>query len=293
MTTQPQPVVLGVLGGSGVYGMDGVTLVKEHTVDTPFGAPSDAVAELSYEGKTFYFIPRHGKGHRYLPSEVNYRANIYALKSMGVSHLMAVSAVGIMKEDVRPGDMIIPDQIFDRTKGVRPSTFFGDGVVGHVTFADPFNREMSELIHAAAKAETDRVTRGGTYVCMEGPQFSTRAESLFYRKTLGPVAIGMTAIPEAKLAREAEMCYGMLALATDYDCWHEDESDVAVTDVLKVLKDNAQLANAIVRKVITSLPATSSDEALSAGRFATLTDPAVIPAATRAKLELLYGKYWG
>lgn len=287
-----QQTVLGVLGGSGVYNMSGVTVVKEHEVTTPFGAPSGAVTELAHEGKTFFFIPRHGKGHRYLPSEVNYRANIYALKTFGVTHLLAISAVGIMKEDIKPGDMIIPDQLFDRTKGVRPSTFFGEGVVGHVTFADPFNSEMTDIIHQAAVSATDRVTKGGTYVCMEGPQFSTRAESQFYRKALGPVAIGMTAIPEAKLAREAEMCYGMLALATDYDCWHEHESDVAVTDVLKVLKDNAQLANAIVRKIIQALPATSDNEALSAAKFATLTDPAVIPAATREKLDLLFGKYW-
>lgn len=285
-------VVLGVLGGSGVYNMAGVEQVAEHQVETPFGAPSDAVAELSYQGKTFYFIPRHGKGHRHLPTEVNYRANIYALKTFGVSHLLAISAVGIMKENIKPGDMIVPDQIFDRTKGQRPSTFFGDGVVGHVTFADPFNDEMSGIIAEAALSCTDRVTKGGTYVCMEGPQFSTRAESHFYRKTLEPVAIGMTAIPEAKLAREAEMCYGMLALATDYDCWHEHEADIAVTDVMKVLKDNAELASKITQQIIAMMPATSTNEALSAARFATITDPKLIPEATRKKLDLLYGKYW-
>lgn len=284
-------VVLGVLGGSGVYQMDGVKIVKEHSISTPFGDPSDKIVEASFEDNTFYFLPRHGRGHRLLPSEVNYRANIYALKSLNVTHLMAVSAVGIMREDIRPGDMIIPDQIFDRTKGIRKSSFFGEGIVGHVTFADPFNKEMSDIIESCAKEKTDRVHVGGTYVCMEGPQFSTRAESIFYRETLKPSVIGMTGIPEAKLAREAEMCYGMLALGTDYDCWHETEADVDVTDVLKILKDNANLANEIVKKVATALPKTSSDEALSAARFAILTDKSLIPEKVKNDLSLLYGQY--
>ncbi|MES2745915.1 MAG: S-methyl-5'-thioadenosine phosphorylase, partial [Bdellovibrionota bacterium] len=217
------PVKLGIIGGSGIYQMPGVEFVAEHAIKTPFGEPSDKIIEGKLHGRTVYFLPRHGKGHRFTPSEVNYRANIYALKSLGVTHVLAVSAVGIMKEHIRPGDMVIPDQIFDRTKGKRAETFFGEGIVGHFEFADPFDLDMCKWIEKAAKSVTDRVHFGGSYVCMEGPAFSTRAESRHYRETLRPAVIGMTAIPEAKLAREAEMCYGMLALATDYDCWHEGE----------------------------------------------------------------------
>lgn len=287
----PKDVILGVLGGSGVYQMDGVKVLKEHEVSTPFGIPSDKVIEIEYDGRKFFFLSRHGRGHKLLPSEINYRANIYALKSFGVTHLMAVSAVGIMEEQISPGDMVIPDQIFDRTKGIRESSFFGEGVVGHVTFADPFNREMSDLIEKAAKNKTPNVHRGGAYICMEGPQFSTRAESHFYRQTIRPSIIGMTGIPEAKLAREAEMCYGMLALATDFDCWHETENDIEVTDVLKVLKDNASLANEIVKRTVSELPNTSSNEALSAAKFAIITHPEFIPDQKKKDLDLLYGKY--
>ena len=288
------PVKLGVIGGSGLYQMDGVKVVKEHSLSTPFGMPSDVIIEGEIEGtggRSVYFVPRHGKGHRLTPSEVNYRANIHALKQLGVTHILAVSAVGIMREDIKPGDMVVPDQIFDRTKGIRAATFFGEGVVGHVAFADPFCGEMRGIIEGAATKCKAHMHAGGTYVCMEGPQFSTRAESHYYRKTLAPAVIGMTGLPEAKLAREAEMCYAMLALATDYDCWHETEEDVSVEAVLAVLKANAELANAIVKQVATALPKTSTCACLDAAKMAIMTKAEFIPAATKAKLSLLYGRY--
>lgn len=287
------PVVLGVIGGSGVYEIDGVDVVAQHDIDTPFGRPSDKIVEVRLEDRKAFFLPRHGKGHRFLPSEVNYRANVFALKSLGVSHVLAVSAVGIMKEDIHPGDMVVPDQIFDRTKGMRPSTFFGEGIVGHVEFADPFDKEMVSWIAKAARTRMDGVHEGGAYVCMEGPQFSTRAESRHYRNTLQPAVIGMTGIPEAKLVREAEMCYGMLALATDYDCWRESGEDVSVEAVLAVLKANSENAKAIVKALITDLPATSSSPNLEAAKYAIITAPDAIPAKRREELDLLFGKYLG
>lgn len=288
----PVPAKLGVIGGSGIYQMDGAKVVGEHDIDTPFGKPSDPVIETDINGRRVYFIPRHGKGHRLTPSEVNYRANIYALKKLGVTHVLAVSAVGIMQEAIRPGDMVVPDQIFDRTKGVRASTFFGEGCVGHVSFADPFCGELREVIHSSSKASAARVHNGGSYVCMEGPQFSTRAESHFYRKTLEPSVIGMTGLPEAKLAREAELCYAMLALATDYDCWHETEEDVSVEAVMAVLKANSELANRIVKKVSDSLATTSTCSCLHAAEHAIMTRHDLIPGKTKENLSLLYGKYF-
>lgn len=291
ITSDSKPTTLGVIGGSGIYKMDGVTIVKEHDLMTPFGKPSDPVIEAEIDGRTVYFLPRHGVGHRYLPSEVPYRANIHALKQLGVTHIMAVSACGIMKEEIHPGDMVVPDQIFDRTKGVRDSTFFGDGIAGHVTFADPFCDELRHVIYSAAKSNNARVHDGGAYVCMEGPQFSTRAESQQYRKTLAPAVIGMTALPEAKLAREAEMGYAMLSLATDYDCWHETEDDVSVEAVIAVLKTNSELAHAIVKTVALTLPKTLTCSCLSAAKYAIMTRPDLVPAATREKVKLLFGAY--
>lgn len=285
------PVKLGIIGGSGVYQMPGVEFVKEHAISTPFGEPSDKVIEGKLHGRTVFFLPRHGKGHRFTPSEVNYRANIYALKSLGVTHVLAVSAVGIMKEHIRPGDMVIPDQIFDRTKGKRAETFFGEGIVGHFEFADPFDSVFCQWIEHAAKSVTDRVHFGGAYVCMEGPAFSTRAESHHYRETLRPAVIGMTAIPEAKLAREAEMCYGMLALATDYDCWHEGEDDVSVEAVLAVLKGNGEKANNIVKALIAKLPETHESRIFSLGTYAIMTSRELIPDHRKQALKLLWGKY--
>ena len=288
----PVPTKLGVIGGSGIYQMDGAKVVGEHDIDTPFGKPSDPVIETDINGRRVFFIPRHGKGHRLTPSEVNYRANIYALKKLGVTHVLAVSAVGIMKEEIHPGDMVVPDQIFDRTKGVRASTFFGDGCVGHLSFADPFCNDFRGVIYNSAKASDARVHNGGSYVCMEGPQFSTRAESHFYRKTLEPAVIGMTGLPEAKLAREAELCYAMLALATDYDCWHETEEDVSVEAVMAVLKANSELANRIVKKVSDSIATTSTCSCMHAAEWAIMTRHDLIPGKTKENLSLLYGKYF-
>lgn len=284
-------VKLGVIGGSGVYQMQGAVLIKEHDLTTPYGKPSDPIIEAEVEGRTVYFVPRHGKGHRYLPSEVPYQANIYALKMLGVTHVLAVSAVGIMREHIKPGDMVVPDQLFDRTKGIRPSTFFGGGIVGHVTFADPFCDDLRNVALQSAEQVGTKAHAEGAYVCMEGPQFSTRAESRFYRKTLNPAVIGMTGIPEAKLAREAEMCYAMLALATDYDCWHEGEDDVSVEAVMAVLKANAESANAIVRQVTKSLPATSECACQSAAAHAIMTSPELIPEQAKLRVAALYGKY--
>jgi 5'-methylthioadenosine phosphorylase len=291
-TANPKkPVVIGVIGGSGVYKIDGVTYTNEHQLSTPFGEPSDAVLEARIAERTVYFLPRHGRGHRYTPTEVNYRANIHALKQLGVTHLLAVSAVGIMRESIKPGDMVVPDQLFDRTRGLRAQTFFGDGIVGHVMFADPFCSEMREIILRSANLERATVHDGGTYVCMEGPAFSTRAESEFYRKTLAPSVIGMTAIPEAKLAREAEMSYGMLALATDYDCWHETEDDVSVEAVIAVVKANAALANNIIKRVVEQAPWESNTDSLYAARHAIMTDRTKIPENTRLKVRTLWGQY--
>lgn len=288
-----KPVRLGVLGGSGVYQMEGVDLVAEHDLDTPFGKPSDIIIEARVDNRPIFFLPRHGRGHRLLPTEVNARANIHALKQLQVTHLMAVSAVGIMQEHIRPGDMVVPDQIFDRTKGNRPATFFGDGIVGHVAFADPFCDELSQVVIAAAKNKGATVHQGGTYICMEGPQFSTRAESHFYRREVEATVIGMTALPEAKLAREAEMCYAMLAMGTDYDCWHEDEEDVDIESVLKILKSNAELANSVVQEVATLLHQESDCACLAAARYAIITAPEYISDEVRQRLDVLYGHYLG
>lgn len=284
-------VKLGVIGGSGLYQMEGAEVVAEHSLKTPFGETSDAVVEMSVDGRTMFFLPRHGKGHRLLPSEVPARANIYALKMLGVTHVLAVSACGIMREEIAPGDMVVPDQIFDRTRGVRPSTFFGEGIVGHLPFADPFCEELRQVLLSAAGQQEVKVHAGGTYICMEGPLFSTRAESNFYRQTVDAAVIGMTALPEAKLAREAELCYAMLAMGTDYDCWHEEEEDVTIEQILGVMHANAATANGIVKKVAGILPSTSSCECLSAAQYAIVTDKALIPAETKEKLKVLYGKY--
>ena len=286
------PVCLGVIGGSGVYQMEGAEFVKHHDLMTPFGLPSAPIVEAKVADRTLFFIPRHGLGHRFLPSEVPYRANIFALKMLGVTHVLAVSAVGIMQDSIKPGDMVIPDQIFDRTNGQRAASFFGNGVVGHVGFADPFCEEMRTVAIDATMSCGARLYKGGTYVAMEGPLFSTRAESHFYRNTLSPSVIGMTAIPEAKLAREAELSYGLLATATDYDCWHATEEDVSVEAVLKVLKENGQMVQKIVKKVAEILPKTSGAPSLSAARFAIMTSKETIPAKIKDDLRPLYGKYW-
>ncbi|NKB66249.1 MAG: S-methyl-5'-thioadenosine phosphorylase [Candidatus Latescibacteria bacterium] len=272
--------------------MDGVEVRVEHQLETPFGAPSDCLVEVQMADRTVVFLPRHGRGHRLLPHEVNARANIHALKQLQVTHVLAVNAVGIMQEHIRPGDVVVPEQIFDRTRGRRPSTFFGDGIAGHVTFADPFCQEMSQAIVQSATAAGATVHQGGTYVCMEGPQFSTRTESHFYRRQVDATVIGMTALPEAKLAREAEMCYGMLAMGTDYDCWHEAEEDVSVEAVIQVLQANARLANAVVAQIAGRLPHTSECACLEAARYAIITAPEYIDDAVKERLGVLYGHYF-
>ena len=289
---EAKPIALAVIGGSGVYEMSGVEVVAEHDIETPFGKPSDMIVETRIEGRSVYFLPRHGRGHIHLPSEIPNRANIYALKTLGVTHVLGVSAVGIMQEHILPGDMIVPDQLFDRTRGLRDATFFGDGIVGHVMFADPFCDELRAIAIQSANDVGVTVHDGGSYVCMEGPQFSTRAESHFYRKTLKPSVIGMTAIPEAKLAREAEMCYAIIATGTDYDCWHEGEEDVTVEAIIEVLHQNADMAKAIVKKAAGILPETSSCECLSSAEFAIITAPDRISEAARERLKPLYGHYW-
>ena len=283
---------MGVIGGSGIYEMKGVQVVAEHDLATPFGQPSDKVVETIIGERLVMFLPRHGRGHRLLPSEVNARANIHAFKQLGVTHVLAVSAVGSMLEYIRPGDMVVPDQIFDRTRGVRPSTFFGRGIVGHMSFADPFCQELRLFVTEAAEKTKGRVHTGGTYVCMEGPQFSTRAESQFYRRAVNATVIGMTALPEAKLAREAEMCYAMLAMSTDYDCWHEAEEDVSIGTVLEVLKSNARMANDVIREVARRLPLDSDCECLRAARDAIITAEEFITDEVKERLEVLYGPYF-
>ena len=292
MSAAPVSVRLGVIGGSGVYAMHGVEVTDEHEVETPFGAPSDRIVETRIGSKQVMFLPRHGRGHTLLPSEVNACANIYALKKLGVTHLLAVSAVGIMQKEIHPGDMVVPEQIFDRTQGMRRATFFGNGIVGHVSFADPFCEELRQIAVKASRASGATVHEGGVYVCMEGPQFSTRSESNHYRETVNAKVIGMTALPEAKLAREAELCYALLAMGTDYDCWHEEEEDVSIEAVIGVLKSNAEKANEIVKTVAGMLPSQSDCECLHAAKYAIITAPDHIPDEIKERLSVLYRRYF-
>ncbi len=281
--------ILGVIGGSGLYGMEDLKNVRQVAVRTPFGDPSDALVVGELEGRTVAFLPRHGRGHRIGPSQINYRANIYAMKKIGVDAVLSISAVGSMKEGIRPGDVVAVDQFFDHTK-LRQNTFFSDGIAGHITFADPVCPVLSGIAAAAARKVVRRVHRRGTYLCIEGPAFSTRAESNIYRKW-GVDVIGMTNMPEAKLAREAELCYAALALATDYDCWHESEGDVSVDAILAILERNAENSRKIVREVAKRLPLSGECGCGGALKHAVITDRKMIPAAARKRLSLLLGKY--
>ncbi|WP_026362253.1 S-methyl-5'-thioadenosine phosphorylase [Geopsychrobacter electrodiphilus] len=287
--------VIGVIGGSGLYEIEGLSDIREVNLETPFGAPSDKYVTGVLDGVKMVFLPRHGRGHRILPSEVNYRANIYGMKLLGVEQIISVSAVGSMKEEIVPGHIVIPDQFFDRTQGKRASTFFGNGVVGHVQFADPVCPALSKRLAAAATAVGARVHRGGTYLCIEGPNFSTRAESNIYR-SWGVDIIGMTNIPEARLAREAEICYGTVALATDYDCWHQGHEDVSVEAVIAIIQQNVNTARQIIMRAVQTIAAEwqvadcQCDEAL---KFAVMTTKEMIPAQTCKDLEPLLGKYLG
>jgi len=284
-----QQAEIGIIGGSGLYSMPGLTGVHEERVTTPFGEPSDALVLGDLEGRKVAFLARHGRGHRILPSELNFRANIYAFKKLGVERIVSVSAVGSLKEEHKPGDFVIPDQFIDRTIH-RISTFFGDGVVAHVAFGDPVCATVAQAITGACSAEGVTARAGGTYVCMEGPQFSTRAESNLYR-SWGADVIGMTNLQEAKLAREAEICYATAAMVTDYDCWHEGHEDVSIDQIVAVMNQNAANACRVVRAVVAEMPGERKCGCGSALQYAILTSPDAIPPAARERLDLLVGKY--
>jgi 5'-methylthioadenosine phosphorylase len=284
-----QRAEIGIIGGSGLYAMPGLTGVREEGVETPFGEPSDDFVLGQLEGRNVAFLARHGRGHRLLPSELNFRANIFAMKLLGVERIVSVSAVGSLQEEHKPTDFVVPDQFIDRTFA-RVGTFFGEGIVAHVGFGDPVCATVAKTLEAAC-AEVGVVgKRGGTYVCMEGPQFSTRAESNLYR-SWGADVIGMTNLQEAKLAREAEICYATVAMVTDYDCWREGHDDVTVDQVVAVLHQNADNAAKVVRAAVGALPAERSCGCASALQYAILTDRKAIPAATRERLALLLDKY--
>jgi 5'-methylthioadenosine phosphorylase len=282
--------IVGVIGGSGLYEMEGLVDVGTVSVETPFGTPSDEYITGVLDGVRMVFLPRHGRGHRLLPSEVNYRANIYGMKKLGVTRIISVSAVGSMKEEIEPGHIVIPDQFIDRTNATRANTFFGNGIVGHVQFADPVCGELSAHLFDAARAAGATVHRGGTYICMEGPAFSTRAESTMYR-SFGVSVIGMTNIPEAKLAREAEICYGVIALATDYDCWHESHEDVSVDAILAIIRNNVTMAKAIIGHAARRVGTGRACLCGSALQYAIITDKTVIPPQAKKDLDIIIGKY--
>ncbi len=282
---------LGVIGGSGLYDLPDLSGVERVEVDTPFGPPSDAYVRGRLGEVTLVFLPRHGVGHRILPSELNARANIYGFKVLGVERILSISAVGSLREEIAPGDVVCVDQFLDRTRG-RPSTFFGEGIAAHVAFGDPVCGQLHPVLVEAARAACERVHPRGTYVCMEGPAFSTRAESLFHR-SLGADVIGMTNLPEAKLAREAEICYVTLALSTDYDAWREDEAAVSVDAVLEILRANVERARETIRQLARRLPAERCCACKDALAHAIMTPAHLVPEATRARLEPIIGRYLG
>jgi 5'-methylthioadenosine phosphorylase len=280
---------IGIIGGSGLYSMKGLTDVHEVQLETPFGSPSDPYVLGTLAGRKVAFLARHGRGHRILPTELNFRANIHGFKQLGVERILSVSAVGSLKEEHKPTEFVIPDQFFDRTKQ-RISTFFGEGIVAHIAFGDPICPELAQIV-AKAGAKAEVVTKsGGTYVCMEGPQFSTKAESNAYR-AMGFDLVGMTNLQEAKLAREAEICYVTIAMVTDYDCWHPAHDSVTVEQIIAVLNKNAENAANVVREAVGLLPAGRGCKCGEALAMAIMTAPNAIPEATRSKLELLVGKY--
>jgi len=281
--------IVGVIGGSGLYQMPGLERVREVEIKTPFGKPSDKLIRGRLGKSEVVFLPRHGTGHRWLPTEVNFRANTFAMKKLGVERIISVSAVGSLREEIAPGHVVIPDQFIDRTTQ-RPSTFFGRGLVAHVSLADPFCKDLSAVLAAAANSEGAKVHAGGTYVCMEGPQFSTRAESHLYR-SWGAHVIGMTNLQEAKLAREAEICFTTLTLATDYDCWNQNADDVEIDHVLAVLRHNVDLAQRTIRRAVTQLSSARSCVCASALKDAIITERARIPKKLCAELRPIIGKY--
>jgi 5'-methylthioadenosine phosphorylase len=280
---------IGIIGGSGLYSMSGLTDTREMRVKTPFGEPSDAIVVGTLEGKRVAFLARHGRGHHIMPTELNFRANIYAMKMLGVQRIISVSAVGSLQEDLRPGEFLVVDQFFDRTKG-RVSTFFGNGIVAHVTFDKPTCRHLSDVLADACVSCGVPVHRKGTYVCMEGPQFSTLAEAHYHRAMKFDV-IGMTNVTEAKLAREAELCYATIAMITDYDCWHPEHDSVTVATIIATLNQNAANAQNVLREAVKTMPAGRACKCGDALKHAIITDPKVVPVGTKRKLAAITGKY--
>lgn len=280
---------IGIIGGSGLYAMPGFTNVREEQISTPFGDPSDWLVLGELEGRHVAFLARHGRGHRIMPTDLNFRANILAMKQLGVSTILSVSAVGSLKEEHKPGTFVIPDQFIDRTYA-RRSTFFGGDLVAHVSMADPICGELAKTLMSACQTSGVAATLGGTYVCIEGPQFSTRAESNLYR-SWGADLVGMTNLQEAKLAREAEICYATLAMVTDYDCWHPGHDSVTTEQIMEVLNNNTASAIKVLKAAIASLPTKRTCHCQSALKDAIITKHSVVPLATRQKLRLLLGKY--
>jgi len=280
---------IGIIGGSGLYSMSGLTETREIRVKTPFGDPSDAIVLGTLAGKRVAFLARHGRGHRILPSEINYRANIYAMKLLGAERIISVSAVGSLREDLRPGEFLVPDQFYDRTKH-RVSTFFGDGLVAHVAFAHPVCGQLAGILSDSCVHEAVKVHRRGTYMCMEGPQFSTLAEAHVHRQLRFEV-VGMTNVTEAKLAREAEVCYATIAMITDYDCWHPEHESVTASQIIATLSQNAENAQRVLRAAVRALPAARSCKCGSALQHALVTDMKLVPAATKRRLAAILGPY--
>ncbi len=288
MPTQERAEI-GIIGGSGLYDIQGLENRREVHVETPFGSPSDAFIVGTLHGRSVAFLARHGRGHRLLPTEINFRANLFGMKKLGVESILSASAVGSLREEHRPMDFVLPDQFFDRTRQ-RVSTFFGDGLVAHIGFADPICGRLAGLVEQAAGNIDFPIKRGGTYVCMEGPAFSTRAESHLYR-SWGMDLIGMTNLQEAKLAREAEICYVTIAMVTDYDCWHEEEEDVTVEMLLGYLSQNSEHAKGLISEAVRILPRDFDCSCRHALATALITDRTAIPEETRNKLEPIIGKY--
>jgi 5'-methylthioadenosine phosphorylase len=286
-----EPVKLAVIGGTGIYDIESLTDVEEVKPTTPFGEPSDVIVVGTLSGRRVAFLPRHGRGHRISPGELNSRANIHALKSLGVKHIVSISACGSLRQDYAPRHIVIPDQIFDRTRG-RPLSFFGNGLVAHISFAEPFCHYLSDWLDRAVKATRATVHKGGAFVTIEGPRFSTKAESKVFRQW-GMDIIGMTAVPEAQLAREAEMCYATMAHVTDYDVWHEVEEGVTVEAIVQNLMANAKITKQAIEILAETLPEEHDCTCHHALRDAIITNPDVIPEQTRRDLHLLIGKYLG
>ncbi|UCF96641.1 MAG: S-methyl-5'-thioadenosine phosphorylase [Spirochaetaceae bacterium] len=281
---------MAVIGGSGLYKLEGAELIATIDVPTPFGLPSDLISIMRVGEQTVAFLPRHGKGHRILPTEVPSKANIWALKSLGVEQILSISAVGSLREEIKPGDFVLCDQLIDRTRN-RDLSYFGDGLVGHVPFAEPFCSGMREIIAAILKNGSHPFHDRGTLVTMEGPLFSTRAESFLYRSWEADL-IGMTALPEAKLAREAEICLAVVAMVTDYDCWRETEESVSVEMILKVMNENTKAVQKVIPSIASALSSRESCSCHSAAAGVFVTDPALVPYETQRRLWTLYGKYW-